>query len=237
MTALIQRWICMMIFSFSSFVLVAQEYKYEIGGMAGGASYMGDANKNGFLKGMNPALGGVFRYNMNLRWAIKANLMWAKVSGATAGIENVYPSTAQASFSRHLIDAGGQMEFNFFPYSDKFEYSQTKRLSPYLFAGLGMTVSPGGEKMLLGPNLSLGVGVKYKLRPRLNIGCEFSFRKLFADDLDTSSDNTLLDDPYGIASSALKNKDWYTIFALSLTWDFGKRLRPCNNIHRENNCY
>ena len=34
--------------------LHAQEYKYEIGGMAGGAFYMGDVNKNAFFKGLNP---------------------------------------------------------------------------------------------------------------------------------------------------------------------------------------
>ena len=33
--------------------LHAQEYKYEIGGMAGGAFYMGDVNKNAFFKGLN----------------------------------------------------------------------------------------------------------------------------------------------------------------------------------------
>ena len=55
-------------------VLWAQEYKYEIGGMAGGAYYMGDLNKNGFFKGLNPSLGAVFRYNVNFRWALKANL-------------------------------------------------------------------------------------------------------------------------------------------------------------------
>ena len=32
--------------------LWAQEYKYEIGGMAGGAFYMGDANKNTIFKGI-----------------------------------------------------------------------------------------------------------------------------------------------------------------------------------------
>ena len=30
--------------------LHAQEYKYEIGGMAGGAFYMGDVNKNAFQR-------------------------------------------------------------------------------------------------------------------------------------------------------------------------------------------
>ena len=51
---------------FVSFVVFAacaqaQEYKYEIGGMAGASYYMGDTNKNGFFKGMNPSVGGVFR--------------------------------------------------------------------------------------------------------------------------------------------------------------------------------
>lgn len=58
--------------------LHAQEYKYEIGGMAGGAFYMGDVNKNAFFKGLNPAFGAVFRYNPNFRWALKTNLMWGR---------------------------------------------------------------------------------------------------------------------------------------------------------------
>ena len=63
--------------------LHAQEYKYEIGGMAGGAFYMGDVNKNAFFKGLNPAFGAVFRYNPNFRWALKTNLMWGQVSGTS----------------------------------------------------------------------------------------------------------------------------------------------------------
>ncbi len=69
--------------------LHAQEYKYEIGGMAGGAFYMGDVNKNAFFKGLNPAFGAVFRYNPNFRWALKTNLMWGQVSGTTEGQQNV----------------------------------------------------------------------------------------------------------------------------------------------------
>lgn len=103
--------------------LWAQEYKYEIGGMAGGAFYMGDANKNTIFKGMNPAVGAVFRYNINFRWALKANLMWGQVSGKTEGMENVFPNNAQTSFNRSIMELGGQAEFNFFPYSDKFDYA------------------------------------------------------------------------------------------------------------------
>ena len=78
--------------------LHAQEYKYEIGGMAGGAFYMGDVNKNAFFKGLNPAFGAVFRYNPNFRWALKTNLMWGQVSGTTEGQQNVFPDRAQCFF-------------------------------------------------------------------------------------------------------------------------------------------
>lgn len=206
----------------------AQEYKYEIGGMAGGAFYMGDANKNAFFKGLNPALGGVFRYNVNFRWAIKGNLMWGRVSGSTEGLENVFPNQAQVAFNANVIELGGQGEFNFFPYSDKFAYAGARRFSPYVLLGIGMTVAPGNGSTMASLNIPLGVGVKYKIKNRINLGCEFSFRKLFADNLEG---NAALDSPYGIKSSFLKNRDWYSFLLLSVTWDFGPRNRPCNNAN------
>lgn len=214
--------------------LRAQEYKYEIGGMAGGAFYMGDANKIAVFKGLNPALGAVFRYNINFRWALKANLMWGRVSGTTEGMENVFPDNTQTTFSRDLAELGGQAEFNFFPYSDKFAYSGAKRFTPYILVGIGVTVAPGGGKTFASPNIPLGVGVKYKLRNRINLGGEFSFRKLFGDGLEGKD---ALDDPYGIKGSALKNKDWYSFLLLSVTWDFGPRCRPCNNANSVSEYY
>lgn len=76
--------------------------------------------------------------------------MWGQVSGTTEGQENVFPDLAQGSFSRNLIELGGQMEFNFFPYSDKFAYSNAKRFTPYIFMGLGVTVAPGSGKTFAG---------------------------------------------------------------------------------------
>ena len=206
-----------------------QEYKYEIGGMIGGSYYMGDLNKNSFFKGMNPSLGAVFRYNPNLRWAVKTDLLWGRVSGSTDGLSNVFPQGKTASFSRNFFELGGQMEFNFMPYSDKFAYLNTRRFTPYLLLGMGVTVSPG-DKMFASMNIPLGVGLKYKVKNRLNLGCEFSFRKLFGDGLDvTDESNAFLNNPYDIEGSFFKNKDWYSLLTFSITWDFGKRCEPCNN--------
>jgi hypothetical protein len=196
--------------------------------MIGGAFYMGDANKTTVFKNMNPAAEISFRYNHNFRIAMKANLAWARVSGSTEGLENVFPNNAQASFERNVIDMGGQVEFNFFPYSDSYKYLNTKRISPYIAGGAGFAASPGDGDFLFSPYLSLSTGVKYKLKKRINVGAEWSIRKLFSDRLDVSGDNELLDNPYGMESGLLKNKDWYSMLMITFTYDFGLRNCNCN---------
>jgi hypothetical protein len=214
----------------------AQEYLYEIGGMLGGAFYMGDANRNAALRNMNPAASVLFRYNANFRVAFKANLAWARISGSTEGLENVFPNRAQADFERNVIDVGGQAEFNFFPYSDKYQYLYTKRVAPYIMGGLGLSVAPGSGETFFGPHVSVGTGVKYKLKNRINIGAEWSIRKLFGDGLDTNGGNKLLDNPYGMESSPWKNKDWYSMLTITVSYDFG--LRDCNcNRNDKNGIY
>ncbi|MDR0349146.1 MAG: DUF6089 family protein [Tannerella sp.] len=221
-----RRWATVFLLTASFAGIRAQEYKYEIGGMGGGVFYMGDANKTTLFKGLNPGLGLVFRYNANFRIAIKGGLTWARVTGSTNGLKNVFPNSLQTSFDRNLIELGGQFEFNFMPYSDKFAYLNTKRFSSYMLLGYGVTVAPGNGTFV-SMHVPIGAGVKYKLKNRLNLGCEFSYRKLFGDGLD----NKELDDPYGTGGSIFKNKDGYSFLMLSLTWDFGPRNRQCNNVN------
>jgi hypothetical protein len=209
---------------------VAQEYKYEIGGMAGMSMYLGDANQTALLKGLNPAGGLVFRRNFNFRWAFKADLMMGKITGNTRNTENVFPGHAETSFSRSFFELGGQMEFNFLPYSDKFAYLNTSRIAPYLLTGMGITVAPGENRTFLSLYLPLGAGVKYKIINRVNLGVEYTVHKLFGDGFDApNSEGFNLDNPYKIQSGLFKNKDWYNTLMFSITWDFGPNDRKCTN--------
>lgn len=223
--------ILLIIMSLYSMQIIAQDdYKYEIGGMAGINFYMGDANKTKYFNDIGPVFGGVFRYNVDLRWSIKTNLLMGHVSGDTKHSKNAFPFGEQKSFKRMFWDAGAQIEFNFFNYSDQFAYLGAKRFSPYVFTGIGLTVG-SGKKTFFDANIPFGIGAKYKLKERLNIGFEFSFRKLFSDSFDvTDRGGFQLDSPYGIESGAFKNKDWYSLTMLSVTWNFGSRPCPCLNI-------
>ena len=226
----LKRRIVVILFLICCTTVVAQEYKYEIGGGIGGSMYMGDVNSSSLSQGWNPALDVIFRRNFNFRWALKSNLKMGKVTGTTEKTENVFPDFAQASFSRSFYELGGQMEFNFMPYSDLFAYLNTSRLSPYVLSGLGFTFAPGGTETFFGVNLPLGIGVKYKVRNRINLGLEFTVHKLFNDAFDApDKEGFNLDNPYNVQSGLFKNKDWYNTLTFSITWDFGPNDRKCSN--------
>lgn len=201
----------------------AQEYRFEVGGAIGMSGYLGDANNANLLKKPGYVAGGLFRYIINSRMALKANLLTAKISGNSANLANTYPDAQTYAFSSQLYDLGAQFEFNFLNYGIGSKYLKLKRFSPYLTLGVGATLATGdGDAFTL--NVPMGVGVKYKLSERLNIGLEFTMRKTFSDELDG------LKDLNGITSGFAKNTDWYSFTMISITYEFSKRCRTCHYV-------
>ena len=165
--------------------LSAQEYLYEIGAAAGMGVYIGDINTRPFH---NPggAYGVMFRQHINYRWALKYNVSMARMKGSTEGWDNVLPGNAQYEFSRPLLDFGAQAEFNFFHYGVGESYKGTRRFSPYIVAGLGFSAVPRKGDGYFSLQIPMGVGLKYKIARRWNIGLEFTMRKTLGDKLDLS---------------------------------------------------
>ena len=73
-------------------------------------------------------------------------------------------------------------------------------------------------------NLPIGVGVKYKVGDRTNIGLEWAMHFTLSDELDGQRD------PYGIKSSGLfKNTDSYSTLQLTFSYSFMTKCRTCHN--------
>jgi hypothetical protein len=154
--------------------------------------------------------------------------MMGKVTGNTKNTSNVFPNNGETSFKRNFFKLGGQVEFNFLPYSDKFAYLYTSRIAPYLLTGLGVIVAPGKNRTFAGLYFPLGLGVKYKIRNRINLGVEYTVNKMFRDSFDApDKEGFNLDNPYRIKSGLFKNKDWCNTLMFSVTWDFGPNDRKC----------
>lgn len=214
------------------------EYRMELGGGAGACFYLGDANKTPFA-GLSGMGGVIVRRIFNPRMCIKGNLAMGHIRGNSNGYfiptdpdsgtpEGGIP--CEVSFSRGVIDLGAQFEMNFWGYGMSGGYKGHSRITPYALLGAGITIGMGGGGSTCGAlNLPVGVGVKYKMRPRLNIGLEWTMRFSTSDNLDDPGGNTKLSHPYSVKSVGLKNKDCYSFTMVYVTYDISPKYRKCNN--------
>ena len=203
--------------------LQAQELEYalELGAMAGPGFYMGDGNLNGFYKDVTAAGALMGRYNINPRMALKFDLGFGKIKGNAASGANKFPATEgqQWAFSNSLADLGCQYEISFWGFGTGAGYKGHKRLTPYIQLGLGLTYA----NQALTANLPVGFGIKYKMKPRWNVGLDWSMRFALSDRLDG------IEDPYRIKSGFLKNKDSYSWTMVYISYDLCPKYRKCNN--------
>ena len=201
------------------------EYLMEIGGGVGMVSYQGDFNGK-ITSGMQPAGAIVWRRLLNPYMGFRVTGMMGKLKGDATRVETYYPdeTTRAYSFDRSLTNVSVTYEYNFWPYGTGRDYRGAKRLTPFVFGGIGATYVSGGEKKVFTANVPIGLGIKYKLKERLNVGLEWSMHFSLSDELDGIAD------PYGIKSSgAFKNTDCYSGLMLTLTYSFKSKCRTCNN--------
>lgn len=211
--------------SLFSFRAEAQEdYRFDIGGGVGMTGYLGDANTANLWQNPGWDFTALFRYMLNPRWAFKTNFYAGSLRGDSSKMTNVFPGNQTYKFSNMFYELGEMVEFNFFNYGMGETYRKLKRISPYVAVGLGATLWSIEGRYGGAFTIPLGVGLKYKISPRWNIGFEFFMKKTFSDKLD----GELLDDPYGIKSSFMKNTDWYSTMSVTISYEFSKRCAVCN---------
>lgn len=201
------------------------EYRLEIGAGVGLDGYLGDFNGS-LTRDLQPMGTILARYVFNPYMALKLGASYGKLKGSSTDVDTYYPDYAEHaySFSNTMADVSLTYEYNFWPYGTGRDYRGAKRLTPFVFGGIGATYVSGGEKKVFTANVPIGLGIKYKLKERLNVGLEWSMHFSLSDELDGIAD------PYGIKSSgAFKNTDCYSGLMLTLTYSFKSKCRTCNN--------
>lgn len=202
------------------------QYRMEIGAGVGTVAYVGDLNGN-ILKNMQPMGAIVGRYNFDPYKDLRLNIGFGKIKGSSANVDTYYPDYADAEkayeFKNSLVDVSLVFEYNFWPYGTGRDYRGAKRLVPFIFGGLGATYVKGNDKNVFTANVPLGIGAKYKVNERLNIGLDWTIHFSLSDELDG------IKDPYKVKSSgAFKNTDGYSALQLSVTYSFSAKCRTCN---------
>lgn len=209
--------------------LHAQEdgYRLEAGIGGGGSFYMGDAC-NRLYNSTNGAAAVMLRYNANPRLSARATFSAAGISGNSLNAFGQLPIGDNLKFSRTAYELSVQVEWGFMAYSPVMR--DEDRWAPYGLAGIGAVFLPEpatNDRALCFP---LGLGIRYRLAPRVSVGLEWSMRFTDSDRLDvTTPVQPGLQDPMTIKGKGMKNKDSYSLTMLYISFDILEKGCNCNN--------
>lgn len=201
-------------------------YKFDFGVNIGMSGYIGEANRSNFMA--HPGFTGelTFRYLPDTRWAIRGMLYTLGLKGDTQDMNNVLPDMAHYSFTSQVYGLDARAEFNFFPYGIGETYKRLRRWTPYLTVGVGAALASSGGTTTVAPTLPMGVGIKFKVKERLNLGVEFTMTKSFGDKFDGPD----LADVNQIKTAFYKNTDWFSRLTVGISYEFGKRCETCHYV-------
>jgi Outer membrane protein beta-barrel domain len=190
---------------------------YVSGGM-GGMNYSGDLQEKAITAGQM-RLGGTVGVTYQARPHLAGNFSFTLGSiGATDAKNGPRWVYRNLSFKTVIFEASVTAEYDFInidqPDDQSFADMNPKRVTPYIFAGLGLfhfnpyTYDLSGKKVYLQPlgtegqvtgyalwqaSFPIGVGVRYALSNTVMLSGEFNFRKTLTDYLDDVSHHQYAD--------------------------------------------
>lgn len=181
--------------------------KSEVGFFLGTSFYMGDLNPMKPFAKSQMAGGLIYRYNINKRFAVRANLLFGSVKANDAETNKNY--SRNLSFQSSITEISAVFEINFI----ELENSGNKRFfSPYIFGGFAVfnynpkadyngvlyslqplgTEGQGLEGMpkkyaLTNIAIPFGLGIKFNFLKYFCIAAEWGMRYTFTDYIDDVS--------------------------------------------------
>lgn len=213
------------------------EYRYDIGGGVGVTTYYGDFNSR-FMGNLQPAGAVIFRKVINPYSAMRFSGMYTKAKGSYKDAYTVYPDLEKDGydFNNTVGDLSATYEYNFWAYGTGKEYRGAERIAPFISLGIGLTYvgCKGGMKDYTDPrpqstthrivsaNIPVGLGVKCRLKDRLNVTIDWQMHFSLTDQIDG------VKDPYRVKSDGLfKNTDCYSTLMVALTYSFSAKCPTC----------
>jgi hypothetical protein len=211
--------------------------RFEIGGFAGGANYIGDVGNAAFVNPNSLVLGGIAKWNQSPRHSYRISLLYADINADDSKSNEIRRQQRGYTFNNHVAEASLGLEFNFW----KFDLSKgIDQSTPYLYTGityfnskhqyLSADLPSKGKLEPQGDNWAFSIpmvfGYKQTMTKHIIGAVEVGARYTFTDNMDGSNPQELLgrrDPPREFGNK--NTKDWYVFTGLSLTFTFGQK--PC----------
>lgn len=250
----------------------------EIGITGGVSYYIGDINPLRHYP-TNTRFGGglLYRYNFDPRYALRLQGLYTRLEAYDADARDPLQQRRNLGFRTNLFEASALLEINFLKFRS-LDRKDDHLWTPYVFVGLayfhfnpqaflddtwydlqplgteGQGSSAGGDPYKLDVmSIPFGVGFKFAMTDRLDLGVEWGLRRTYTDHLDDVSgiyvDNDRLAFETGPLTAELadpsvlretgqntgrsrgdgKTVDWYQYTGISLNWRL-TRFTECDAI-------
>lgn len=199
--------------------------KWFANGSIGALNYFGDLHENMFTTtDMQPALNLGITRQFSPHVLANFSIMLGRLSADDANNGPKWVGR-NLNFQTTIFEAAITGEYDLInivePDDGNYIHNNNRRFTPYIFAGVGVfayepyTYDQSGKRVKLRPlgtegqakpysnwqiSIPMGIGVKYQVSNTVQLGAEFSLRKLFTDYLDDVSQHQYVDTVQLLAS-------------------------------------
>lgn len=207
-----------------SFNSQCQIISRDFGLFLGTSQYNGDVNMQKAYYSPHLTAALMYRKTYNYHYGWRFAITYAELKGNDLNFDNSYQEKRKYEFKDYNIyEFSSLVEFNFFELTPDEEEDN---FTPFVVGGLAIfnAAEITLKEMITIP---MGVGVKYKLAPNLELMAEWTFRKTFTDKLDLLDENSV---GYKRAKqiSFNKTKDWYSLLGVTVVYNFLSNNAPCH---------
>ncbi len=211
---------------------MAKAQTYEIGGMVGGANYIGDVGKTNYINPGTLAAGALFKWNRSSRHAFRASLLVANIEGDDTKSENNRREQRGYYFNNTVKELSIGLEYTFWDFD---VHSLESISTPYLYTGItafGYSALYKNERNQIEKYdnaisfaIPMVVGYKVRVSTNMMVGFEVGARYTFTDNLDGSNPVKGKADDENLKFGNINSNDWYVFTGITVTFAFGRR--PC----------
>jgi len=217
-------------------VFCAHSQTYEIGGIIGGANYIGDIGKTNYINPNSLAVGGIFKWNRSARHSFRGSVMVAKLRGEDEKSSNNRRQQRGYSFENTVKEISVGLEYTFWDFD---VHSQKAISTPYLYTGLtyfvynSLSKEPGEDEITQYGDAStfaipMVLGYKARLSSNMMVGFEIGARYTFTDNLDGSNPVNDKEEFDLLKFGNTNSDDWYVFTGITVTFAFGRKPCYCN---------
>lgn len=207
--------------------------EWDFGPVLGIGYYQGDINQDRYFYKPGPVGGLMARQAINPRYALRGNLLFGQIAANDYDFKQPYQQARGYSFRSNYLEASVLVEFNFISFNTPRK-NDFDHITTFVSTGLSYLYAFDLDQPSY-PGIPMIIGGKARLLEDFILTIEYSYRKLFSDQLDNidfqelrGQDLLAGEDPAQIRQlNDNQHNDWYALLTISLAFKVDFYSKDC----------